>query len=328
MQEAGATLFKHYKEISFMGFVEVVMNLRTVSKVMNAVQKDLIAYKPDVLILVDFAGFNLRMAKYAKAHGLKVFYYISPKIWAWNQKRAYKVKANVDRMFVIMPFEKDFYAKFGYTAVDYIGNPLLDAVTAFQPDADFKTTQNLTGQLVAVLPGSRKQEVTVMVEKIPAVAKRFPDMTFVVAGVKNLNASLYEPLKGIANVRLLFEQTYNILSVTDTAIVTSGTATLETALFKVPQVVVYRASAITYQIVKRLIRVPYISLVNLIASEGVVKELIQDEFNEELVVKELSSILPGGAKREQVLQGYDRLHILLGKPGASQKAAELMMEHL
>jgi lipid-A-disaccharide synthase len=328
MKNEGATLHMNYRDISFMGFAEVLQNLAKISKALKTCKKNIEDARPDVLILIDFAGFNLRMAKFAKEKGIKVYYYISPKIWAWKQSRAYKIKALVDQMFVIMPFEKDFYAKFGYTKVDYIGNPLLDAVTTFKPDSNFRSKAGVSDKIVAVLPGSRRQEIREMIKRLPVIAAMLPGHTFLVAGVSNVEANIYAPLKGIENIRLFTDQTYNILSVAESAVVTSGTATLETALFKVPQAVVYKASFFTYYIAKWLIKVPYISLVNLIAGKKVVNELIQKDFNPKTVVAEIQSLSEGGNRRNEVMKDYEELRILLGEPGASKKAAKLMREYL
>lgn len=324
LMQAGTDLFKHYQEISFMGFAEVVKNLSKVKKAISQCKEDLLTFKPDVLILVDFAGFNLRIARFAHQNKIPVFYYISPKIWAWKQSRVHTIKRYVDRMYVIMPFEKAFYGKFGYESVYYVGNPLLDSVSVFVPD----DKGVFPDEFVAVLPGSRRQEVEVMTQKLPDIVRQFPEKKFVVAGVNNLDKELYNPFFNLKNVEVRFEETYSMLSKASAAIVTSGTATLETALFEVPQVVVYKASLITYWIGKRLVKIPFISLVNLIAEEEVVRELIQGEFNAEETSKELRAILPGGGKREHILSGYRRLKERLGAPGASEKAARLMFQAL
>jgi lipid-A-disaccharide synthase len=327
MEAAGAKLLRHYKEYSIMGFIEVVLNLRKISKLFKICHQDILAYKPDVLILVDFSGFNLRVAKFAKIHQLKVFYYISPKIWAWNQSRALKIKKLVDRMFVIMPFEEEFYERYDYK-VDYVGNPLKDAISEFKPDPDFRTKNKLGNEsLIAILPGSRHQEVRVMLEKMLEIVSLFPGYRFVIAAVSNLPAGFYEKYKRENQIGIVYDQTYDLLSNSTAALVTSGTATLETALFAVPQVVVYKASPVTYVIVKALIKVKYISLVNLIAGKEVVKELIQGDFNQENLKAELSSILEG-KRREQQLNDYKLLNDVLGEKGASAKTAVLMVNYL
>jgi lipid-A-disaccharide synthase len=327
MESAGAKLLRHYKEYSMMGFIEVVLNLRKISKLFKICHQDILAYKPDVLILVDFSGFNLRIAKFAKRHQLKVFYYISPKVWAWNQSRALKIKKLVDKMFVIMPFEEEFYKRYDYK-VDYVGNPLKDAISDFKPDTDFRIKNKLgKDRLIAILPGSRHQEVQAMLEKMLKIVSFFPDYRFVIAAVSNLPAKFYEKYKRENQVEIVYDQTYDLLSNSTAALVTSGTATLETALFAVPQVVVYKASPVTYVIVKALIKVKYISLVNLIADREVVKELIQGDFNQENLKAELKSIL-GGKRREQQLSDYKLLNDVLGEKGASAKTATLIVNYL
>jgi lipid-A-disaccharide synthase len=327
MQAAGASLLRHYKEYSIMGFIEVALSLRKISRLFKDCHKDILDFKPDVLVLVDFSGFNLRIAKFAKEHQLKVFYYISPKIWAWNQSRALKIKYLVDRMFVIMPFEEEFYKKYNYK-VDYVGNPLKDAISGFRPDPDFRNKNNLTKDpVIAILPGSRQQEVKAMLDKMVKIIPFFPGYRFVIAGVSNLPAEFYEKFRRENLVEVVYDQTYDLLSNSTAALVTSGTATLETALFKVPQVVVYRASTITYLIVKALIKVKYISLVNLIADKEVVTELIQDNFNQENLKKELRKILDGRHRDDQ-LKDYKKLESILGEQGASAKTAMLMIKYL
>jgi lipid-A-disaccharide synthase len=277
---------------------------------------------------VDYAGFNMRIAKFAKARGIRVFYYISPKVWAWNQKRAYKIKALVDRMFVIFPFEQDFYRQYDYT-VDYVGNPLLDAIAAFSPDPTFRQAHGLDGRpIIALLPGSRKQEVEKMLDVMLTVKAHFPGYQFVVAAVTNLPASFYEGLAAQYGISVVYDKSYDLLSQATAALVTSGTATLETALFRVPQVVCYRLSQISYQITKRLIRVKYISLVNLIAEREVVPELIQDALNPQRLHAELAAIVPGGASRETQLAGYREIAQKMGTAGASATAARLMVGYL
>jgi lipid-A-disaccharide synthase len=327
MESAGAKLLRHYKEYSIMGFVEVVLNLRKISKLFKICHHDILAYKPDVLILVDFSGFNLRVAKFAKEHQLKVFYYISPKIWAWNQSRALKIKKLVDRMFVIMPFEEEFYKRYNYK-VDYVGNPLKDAISAFKPEVDFRLKNKLGKEpIIAILPGSRAQEVKAMLEEMINIVSFFPGFRFVVAAVSNLPNTFYEKFKRENQVEIVYDQTYDLLSNSTAALVTSGTATLETALFAVPQVVVYRASPVTYLVVKALIKVKYISLVNLIAGREVVKELIQDDFNHKNLKLELNNILEGSYRQKQ-LNDYKLLNEMLGEKGASEKTAALMVNYL
>lgn len=319
MQREGMKIFLHYNEISFMGFAEVVMNLRKISRVIKRSKREILNYQPDVLILLDFAGFNLRMAEFAKSCNIKVAYYISPKIWAWKQNRALKVKKWVDRMFVIMPFEKDFYKKFNYE-VEYVGNPVMDAVCSFKPEASFKANSKIVSPVIALLPGSRKQEVQVMACRVLPLVEKFSEYEFVVAGVSNLDKTFYNDFID-AGIKVVYDSAYDLLAISDAAIVTSGTATLETALFNVPQVVVYKANAITYLIAKSLIKIPYISLVNLIAGKEVVKELIQDKFSPLFLETELKKILRE-QDRLRVLNGYNEVREQLGQTGASIKAAK------
>jgi lipid-A-disaccharide synthase len=327
MQSAGARLLRHYKEYSIMGFIEVVFSLRKISRLFKLCHKDILDFKPDVLVLVDFSGFNLRIAKFAKDHSIKVFYYISPKIWAWNQSRALKIKFLVDRMFVIMPFEEAFYKKYDYK-VDYVGNPLKDAISDFKKDPAFREKNNLGKYpVIAILPGSRQQEVNAMLDTMLKIVPFFPGYRFVIAGVSNLPIEFYEKFRRENLIDVVYDQTYDLLSNSTAALVTSGTATLETAFFKVPQVVVYRASPITYLIVKTLIKVKYISLVNLIADKKVVTELIQGNLNQKNLKTELRKILEG-KDRESQLEDYRNLENILGKKGASAKAASLMVKYL
>jgi lipid-A-disaccharide synthase len=288
----------------------------------------LLAYEPDALVLIDYPGFNLRIAEFAKKRGITVFYYISPKVWAWNQKRALKIRSNIDRMFVIFPFEVYFYEKYDYKVV-YVGNPLMDAIEAFRPDPDFKQKHQLSGRrVIALLPGSRRQEVISTLDTMLSIRDRFPDHTFVIAGVDSLPASLYQPYQNLPNVSVVFEATYDLLAVAEAALVTSGTATLETALFGVPEVVCYRTSAVSYNIAKRLIRVPYISLVNLIMEKETVRELIQDSFSTDSLTAELRDILPGGSKRATIEQDYQTLKQRVGEAGASVRAGSAMVNYL
>jgi lipid-A-disaccharide synthase len=329
MEGEGLDLVTHYKDTAFMGFLEVAMNIRKITGFLKKCKRDILMYKPDVIILIDYPGFNLRIATFGKKHGFKTFYYISPKVWAWNQKRALKIKKNVDRMFVIFPFEIDFYNKFDYQ-VDYVGNPLMDAIEAFKPDADFKTKHNLNAEqpIIALLPGSRRQEIINMLDLMLTVQPHFPAYQFVIAGVRNLPASLYEKYAALERVSVVYEATYDLLAVSEAALVTSGTATLETALLNIPEVVCYKTSPFSYAIAKRLIRVPFISLVNLIMEKEVVRELIQDDLNENELTRELGSILKDGSKRDGQLKDYARLKELVGGPGASERTGGLIVNYL
>jgi lipid-A-disaccharide synthase len=328
MQQAGATLVKHYKDLAFMGFWEVAKNLPTIMGFIKECQRDIMANKPDVLVLVDYAGFNMRIAMFAKKQGIKVFYYISPKVWAWNQSRALKIKENVDHLFVIFPFEVEFFKGYEYD-VDYVGNPLLDAVASFVPNPLFRQENNIPDKpIIALLPGSRKQEVEQMLEVMLGVVTQFPEHQFVIAAIRNLPESFYEPFSRVPHVSIVYEQTYDLLANAEAALVTSGTATLETALFEVPQVVCYKTGAISYMIARALIQIEYISLVNLIAGKEVVKELIQQNFNVPALAYELKKILKGADLRGEQLDDYRRIKMLMGEAGASERTAKLMVHYL
>ncbi|SNR38889.1 lipid-A-disaccharide synthase [Hymenobacter mucosus] len=328
MQAAGGELVHHYQEMAIMGFWEAATSILKFRGYLKECQQDLLTYKPDVVILVDYAGFNMRVAKFAKANGVKVFYYISPKIWAWNQGRVHKVKALVDKMFVILPFEEEFYQRFDYK-VDYIGNPTADAVGEHRKTDDFHERNGLDPMrpIIAVLPGSRKQEIEEMLYEMVAILPPFLDYQFIVAGVDNLDRNYYANFER-NNVRILFDQTYDLLAHATAALVTSGTATLETALFDVPQVVCYRTSAVSYTISKAVIKVPYISLVNLIAGKEVVKELIQSEFNSRNLVTELKKITADEGFIAEQKAGYAEIREKLGQQRAAAKAAKLMVGYL
>ncbi|GAB3938923.1 lipid-A-disaccharide synthase [Larkinella terrae] len=329
MEEAGAVLVRHYRSMAFMGFLEVVQNLGTIRKNLRDCQEDLLKTRPDVLILIDYAGFNLRMARFANKHGIRVFYYISPKVWAWNQKRALKIKAVVDQLFVIFPFEVDFFKKYDYR-VDFVGNPLMDAIGGFQPDPDFRKKNALSDKpVIALLPGSRHQEVSMMLPMMMAVIPHFPNHQFVVSGVSNLPQALYqEMMQRFPTTPIVVDDAYNLLSIADAALVTSGTATLETALLNVPEVVCYKMSWVSYQVASRLVAVPFISLVNLILEREAVKELKQYQLTIENLVEELTRILPGGSEYERQLADYEELRKKVGGPGASDRAGELMVKYL
>lgn len=328
MAAEGMELVTHYKDTAFMGFLEVAQNLHKIFGFLDKCKKDILQEKPDVIILIDYPGFNLRIASFAKKNGFKVFYYISPKVWAWNQKRALKIKANVDRMFTIFPFEVEFYNRYDYQ-VDYVGNPLMDAIASFKPDPDFRQNNKLGNlPIVALLPGSRRQEIINMLDTMLTVQPHFPNHQFVIAGIRNLPEELYEKFRMIPNVSVVFEATYDLLNISEAALVTSGTATLETALLNIPEVVCYRTSGFSYFIAKSLIRVPFISLVNLIMDREVVRELIQSELTTKELVSELGAIVEGGAKRHKLLKDYAQLQQLVGGSGASQRAGRLMVNYL
>ncbi|MGB3465799.1 MAG: lipid-A-disaccharide synthase, partial [Cyclobacteriaceae bacterium] len=285
-------------------------------------------WKPDVVILIDYPGFNLRIAEFAKQEGYRTCYYISPKIWAWNQKRAYKIKKFVDRMFCILPFEKDFYDKFDYE-VDYVGNPLTDSIQNYEYDETLieQYRQN-THTNIAILPGSRHQEVSNMLATISTIFENHPDVIFHIAGVDNLPYELYREAEKIKNVKLHINKAYDILSFADGALVTSGTATLETALFDVPQVVCYKTSAITYQIAKRLIKIKYISLVNLVVDAQVVDELIQHQFNSQTLSQFVVDVVNNTPRIKKIMNGYQRVHKAIGNDNTSATTAKLIYDYL
>jgi lipid-A-disaccharide synthase len=327
MQAEGGTLVKHFADMAFMGFFEVAANLRTILKNLTACKADIAQYQPDVLILIDFPGFNLKIAAFAKKQGLPVNYYISPKVWAWNQKRVLKIKRIVDHLFCILPFEVDFYKSWGME-VDYVGNPLLDAVAAFKADTAFLQKNKLTNKkIIALLPGSRKQEINYLLPDMLAVADQYPDYQFVVAGAPSFNADYYDQYLQGRQIPVLFNATYDILSNAHAAVVASGTATLETALFNVPQVVVYKGNPISIGIARMVVKIKHISLVNLIMNSGVVKELIQQDCTPETIGAELNLILNNNTYRQTMLANYDTLDQKMGTPGASAKTAALIVKY-
>lgn len=329
MQEVGGTLVKHYKDLAFMGFAEVIMNLRTILNNIKFCKKDILAYAPDALILVDYPGFNLRIAEFAKKHNIVVHYYISPQIWAWKENRIKKIKRDVDQMYVILPFEREFYEEKHGFPVHFVGHPLLDAIADRKPtDPVLFAKENGLNEkpIVALLPGSRKQEISKMLSVMLKMAPKFPDHQFVIAGAPGQDLDFYKEFINEDNVAIVVNKTYDLLSVSTAALVTSGTATLETALFKVPEVVCYKGNELSYQIGKRLVNIKYISLVNLILDKEVVTELIQDEFNETNLENELFKILDH-REREKMFDQYYELEKALGGKGASQKTAKLIIKN-
>jgi lipid-A-disaccharide synthase len=321
MESAGASLLMHYRKLAFMGFVTVLLNIRTISKNMTACKKQITEHNPDVVILIDYPGFNLRIAKFVKRLGIKVFYYISPKIWAWNESRVEKIK----RMYIIFPFEVDFYKKHNVD-VEYHGNPLVDEIErkklAFTSQSDLRKSLGIDNRpVIALLAGSRKNEIRHMLPEMVKMARHFPDYHFVLAGVRNLQESLYRKILGDSSVNLIIDKTYEILYLAEAALVTSGTATLETALIGVPQVVCYKADFLSMLIAWMVIKVKYISLVNLIMDEEIIKELIQYDLKEKNLLKELKAIVQGGSGREEMLKSYNSLKEKLGPAGASFRIA-------
>jgi lipid-A-disaccharide synthase len=328
MKAEGGALKMHYSEMAFMGFIEVIANLGTILKNIKLAKKDILENKPDVLILIDFPGFNLKIAEFAKKQGIPVFYYISPKVWAWNQKRVLKIKKIVDRMFCILPFEVDFYKKWGME-VDYVGNPLLDAIESNYPDSQFRHNNKLDQRpLIALLPGSRRQELDRVLPEMLKTTNRFPNFQFAIAGAPSFSEYDYQKYLGGKNIPIIFNSTYNLLLNSEAAVVTSGTATLETALLKTPQVVVYKGNPISIGIARMLVNIKYISLVNLVMDDDVVKELIQEDCSGEKIGAELDLILNDEDHRSKMMQKYDQLAVRMGAAGASFRAAELMIKYL
>lgn len=328
MERAGVHISRRYDELATMGLWELVEKMSVIRSALRQVKKELAELKPDAVILIDYAGFNLRIARYAKSLGIKVFFYISPKIWAWNESRVEKIKAWVDRMFVILPFEKEFYQKHGMD-VDYVGNPILDALSQFVPNPSFMEQNKLDEKpIIAILPGSRKNEIESTLFRMLSILPAFPEHQFVVAAVSNHPKKYYEQFRRNGQVHIVYEQTYDLLYHAEMALVTSGTATLETALLRVPQVVCYRMNTLSYWVARMLIKVKYISLVNLIAGSKVVTELIQNDFNPAHVREELNKIKTGEPGRLAILKGYQDVFDKIGKPGASARAAEKMIGYL
>jgi lipid-A-disaccharide synthase len=328
MEEAGGTLVKHYKELAFMGFLEVLANVRSIFRNIAYCKEDIASFLPDVVIFIDFSGFNLRIASWAKEQGYRTNYYISPQVWASREGRVEKIKSTIDAMFVILPFEKQFYEEKHQFPVHFVGHPLLDAIARFEkadPEV-FRKKHRLDSEkdIIALLPGSRKQEVEKMLSLMLSVVPTFPEYEFVIAGAPSLEDDFYSQFTGESRVTFVRGETYTLLQCARAALVTSGTATLETALFRVPQVVCYKGSWVSYQIAKRLITLKYISLVNLIMDKEVVRELIQHELTPKALEKELKFLL-AGPRREEILSAYDRLEEKLGGPGASEKAAKLIV---
>lgn len=329
MQVAGGTLVTHYKERAFMGFSEVIINLFKIFKFISSCKNDIKAFNPDAIIFIDNSGFNLRIAKWAKQHNFKTNYYISPQIWASRASRVKAIKRDIDNMFVILPFVENFYKKHNYK-VHFVGHPLIDAIADRNQVDEFKFRKEhaLTSKpIIALLPGSRKQEITKMLSIMLSVVDDFPNYQFVIAGAPSQDFNFYKTFIQNNTVCFIDNKTYDLLSVSTAALVTSGTATLETALFKIPQVVCYKGSTISYQIAKRIITLKYISLVNLIMDKEVVTELIQDDFNSKQLKQELTKILDKN-QRSKIFLEYYNLEKALGGKGASKKTAELIYKSL
>lgn len=324
MRGAGAHLLQHYRETAFMGFLEVLKNVRTIFRFLEKCKKDIESFQPDVLVLIDYPGFNLRMAEWAHEKNYKIVYYISPQVWAWKAGRVRKIHRYTNKMIVILPFEKDFYKQYNYP-VEFVGHPLLDAMQNFIPDKNFRINNQISdGRVVALLPGSREQEIKTMLPLMKNVAEKFQGFQFIIGGLSSVNESIYKKYSE-PNMKLVIDKTYDLLNIAEAAIVTSGTATLETALFNVPQMVCYKGSAISFWIGKRLVNVKYISLVNLIMNHEVVREFIQHDANENSVEHELKKLLADGEYIHQMKIMYSTLRIKLGGPGASSRAAAIII---
>ena len=324
MKNVGGTLVKHYRELAFMGFVEVIFNLKTIFNNIKVCKSDIEKFNPNVIIFIDYPGFNMRIAKWAKQKGIKTHYYISPQIWAWKENRIKDIKRDFDKLYVILPFEKNFYEIKHSFPVEFVGHPLIDAIHDRKTieENTFRAENNLENKpIIAILPGSRKQEITKMLSVMLSVVNDFPDYQFVIAGAPSQEFEFYKPFLTTQNVKFIANKTYDLLSHSHAALVTSGTATLETALFKVPEVVCYKGNWASYQIAKRLITLKYISLVNLIMDKEVVTELIQENCNKKNIKKELEKLL-NPEYRSKLLKEYDVLEQQLGGIGASKKTAK------
>ncbi|MEN9335854.1 MAG: hypothetical protein RLZZ500_841 [Bacteroidota bacterium] len=330
MAAVGGTLVKHYRDLAFMGFAEVVANLGTILYNIKFCKKDILAFQPDVILFIDYPGFNMRIAKWAKKQGIKTHYYIAPQVWAWKESRIKAIKRDFDKLYVILPFEKEYFEIKHNFPVEFVGHPLIDAIHNRQQTDQtvFKNDHGLDDRpIIALLPGSRKQEIAKMLHLMLSVVDNFPAYQFVIAGAPSQEYAFYEPFLQGKKIKFVANKTYDLLSISHAALVTSGTATLETALFKVPEVVCYRANSISYQIAKRIITLKYISLVNLIMDEPVVTELIQDELNPSRIHEELQKILDP-IYRTTLLAKYDELETKLGGLGASQKTADHIRNNL
>jgi len=334
MAEAGgaANLAKHYRETSFFGIVQVLKNLRTIRRQMRACRADVAAFAPDVLILVDYPGFNMKMARWAKEQGIRTFYYIAPKVWAWREWRVKAIRKYVDRLFIIFPFERDYFPKHGIEPV-FEGNPLVDAVearrTSLPSPEEFRRSNGLDERpIVALLAGSRRSEIRDNLPLMARLAERFPGYQFVVAGVHWLDRALYERYMAGSGIRYVCDQTYETLAAAEAAVVTSGTATLETALLGIPEVVVYRTLWFQVKLRPYVLNVPWVSLVNLNLRREAVAEIIQSDLSVDRAERELRSILRGGAKRAEMLADFAELRAVIGGPGASERFARRMVEEL
>ncbi len=329
MIQQDSNLVKHIRDLAFMGFIEVLLNLKTILRNLCLCKTDILSYKPDALVLIDYPGFNLRIAEWAKKQGIRVIYYISPQVWAWKQSRVYKIKRFVDRMYVILPFERAFYQQFQFE-VAYFGHPLLDAIDSYHKQTisidEFRKKHHLSDKpILAILPGSRKQEVSVKLPIMLEALRFFREYQLIIAGATALPREFYSPYLS-AETTIIFGETYDILSFSEAAVVTSGTATLETALLGIPEVVCYKGSPISYFIAKLLVKIKYISLVNLIMDSPTVKELIQSDCNVAAIRIEMAKIIKGGENREKMLHAFMELKMKLGDKDVSKKVAHSMLK--
>ncbi|MFN4884960.1 MAG: lipid-A-disaccharide synthase [Bacteroidota bacterium] len=330
MEQEGVEIRKHYRDLAFMGFWEVVKNLKTIFKNIELCKQQISEEKPSALVLIDYPGFNLRIAKWAKEMGIPVYYYIAPQIWAWKENRVHQIKKNVTELFAVLPFEKEFYSKKGMD-VHFVGHPLLDEVKKRKrlESNSFRNQFHLDDRpIVALLPGSRKQEVKRMLEVMLKLELKYPNYQFIIAGAPSLRPEFYQSLIGEQQTKLVFGVTYDLFEAAEAAMVTSGTATLEAALLNCPEVVCYKANPISYFIAKQLVKIKFISLVNLLLDREAVRELIQFEWNLSQASQELDAILNGEMKREHILASYQELRMKLGDGGASDKTAQLLLESL
>ncbi len=329
MEESGAVLVKHYKDLAFMGFIEVIINIRTIAKNLSFCKKDIAEFQPDAIILIDYPGFNMRIAEWAAKRGIRIFYYISPQIWAWKENRIHKIKRDVNKMFVVLPFEKEFYHKHSYE-VDFVGHPLLDVISASAKNPERFITENGLEQkpIIALLPGSRKQEISSMLPLMLSVRRHFTDYQFVIAGAPGQNPEFYLPFLRESGAKIIFGKTYDLLNHASAGLITSGTATLEAGLFKLPQVVCYKANHLSYLIARKLIKIKFISLVNLILDKEAVTELIQHDLNENRLKLELNALLHDENRKTRMMTDYKTLHEKLGGPGASERTARAMLKIL
>jgi lipid-A-disaccharide synthase len=332
MAAQGGDLVKHYKKTAVMGFFEVLLKIRSVLQNISFCKKDLLLHRPDVLILIDYPGFNIRIAKFAKKHGIKVFYYIAPKVWAWREKRVHSLKKYVDKLFIIFPFETAYFKRWGIETC-YVGNPLVDSVADRMEHTEnfhtFITRNKLPNKpIIAVLAGSRMMEINYVLPRVLFLSKQFPDYQFVVAGALSIEAAQYHKHLAGTPFHIVHNQTYELLAQSTAAIVASGTATLETALIGIPQVVCYGGSELSYQVAKRLVKLNYVSLVNLIMDAPIVTELLQHDMKEANIRRELQHILPGEEKRQVMLNQYSRLRAQLGERGAALRVAAAMVKLL